>query len=65
MTAPAGEGITEHINNLQDLVEYAAECFDTISPRWVADTKGTKWLVIEHSSGEYWFWADGTVMQVL
>ena len=65
MNSLEGEPITEHINTLQDLVEYAAECFETVTPRWVADTKGIKWLVIDHPSGQYWFWADGTVMQVL
>lgn len=59
------------INTLQQLIEHCATEVCGISPRWFGDGTGVKWLVIEHhicatqQSGQYWFDADGNVIQVL
>lgn len=49
------------INTVADLVRYAALEGQTLSP--VILREG--WLIIDTPQGQFWFWDDNTVMQVL
>lgn len=55
----------DEFNTLYELIEHLARNNQEVRPRLVTDTKGLTWLAVDTPYGDHWFWADGTVMQVL